>query len=882
MSVATGTKLGPYEIGAPIGAGGMGEVYRARDTKLGRDVAVKVLPAAFVRDAERVSRFRREAQVLASLNHPNIAAIYGLEESGGVVALILELVEGEDLAVRLKRGAVPIDEAIAIAKQVAEGLEAAHEKGVVHRDLKPGNIKLSRNGAVKILDFGLAKAYEGEAAATDSDVSHSPTMSHHMTQEGLILGTAAYMSPEQARGKRVDKRADIWAYGVVLFEMLTGRRLFDGETVTDIVAAVLTREPDWTALPPSTPAGVQRLLKRCLSRDPKKRLRDIGDVYSELEETADAAPTAQLAQPRRGGLSILPWAFAVAALAMAAWLWIHRTAPETTSRSVMHMDVTYPPDVEPAAGLQGGFALSPDGRILAMIGVKGGVRKLYIRRLDRPDATELNDSGGVNSAEFSPDSASVAFVPASTQLMRVSLADQQRSVVEPGTDLTSSLKWATPGILFTRGGALWLVPAQGGDARQLTTLDPARHEVVHGDPLVLPSGHTVLFSCLTSDAGTERIEAVSIQGGKRRVIVDHASTPAWSPTGHLLFGREGALWAEPFDPDKVQATGNALPVIPAGVIGSIRTGSLGYMLSETGTLVYDPANFDSNRVISVGRDGSELAMSLPPSRYGNPRISPDGHRLLIESAGSVVQAIDLSRGTSSLIAAAAIGTSFSSWTSDGERVVFRRFNIPFWVAADGSGKAGAVPHSLVNDYPAAPGPEPDSIIGVRIQPKTSGDIFLFSLSGKFEPKPLLMTGAYEGGPQLSPDERWLLYQSNESGQAEIYVRRFPALDRQWQVSEGGGVQTRWSTIGREIFYRNGRDMMAVAFDPSGAEPTFGKPTALFTDEYDFGQGISIPNYDVTHDGRFMMFRRGTQGNTLRVVINWTEELKQILAAGGVR
>jgi len=314
----------------------------------------------------------------------------------------------------------------------------------------------------------------------------------------------------------------------------------------------------------------------------------------------------------------------------------------------------------------------------------------------------------------------------------------------------------------------------------------------------------------------------------------------------------------------------------------VRSGSLGFQLSSIGDLVSLPADFDSKRVVSVGRDGSQLALNLPPDRYGNPRISPDGRRLLVESQGSVIETLDLLRGTQAKLTAPALGTSFASWTADGEGVVFRRFNVPFWTAADGSGKAGPVPAGLINDYPSSPGPDPDTILDVRIQPETSGDIFLLSLSGKFQPKPLLATPAYEGGPELSPDRHWMLYQSNESGQPEIYVRRYPAMDRQWQVSEGGGVQARWSSTGREIYYRGGQSMMAVAVNSSGPEPTFGKPAALFADEYDLGQALSIPNYDVTRDGRFIMLRRGSHGSSLRVVIHWTEELKQILAAGGVR
>ncbi len=878
MALSSGTKLGPYEIQSPLGVGGMGEVYRATDSKLGRDVALKVIPQEFAQDAQLMARFQREAQVLASLNHANIASIYGLEEKGGVRALVMELVKGPTLAERIKEGAIPIEEALPIAKQIAEALEYAHERGIIHRDLKPANIKLTHDGKVKVLDFGLAKALQDDVAQVDP--SASPTLSMAATKAGIILGTAGYMSPEQAKGKPVDRRADIWSFGVVLFEMLTGRQMFAGETTTDIMASVVRAEPDWTILPKGLPRRVRELLQRCLVKDEKRRLRDIGDARLDLDDALNAPPDAASMPSPNPLWRSLPWALAAVAIVIAAWTLWNRTGIDMASREVMHLDITYPPNVEPVSGVQSGFAVSPDGRTVAMFGIRDGLRRLYIRRLDRPEATEIN-TFGANSVAFSPDSTSVAFNSASG-VTRLSLADQKPAILASGADWGSSVAWGSTNIVYTRGGALWIVPAQAGTTRQLTVLEAARHEVLHGDPAVLPGERTVLFSSLTTESGTERIEAVSVDGRKRWVVIERAVTPVWSPTGHLLFGRDGAVWAVPFDPESATVRGEALPVIPAGIVGTVRSGSLGFQLSSNGTLVFAPADFDTKRVVSVGRDGSEVALNLPPNRYTNPRISPDGRRLLVESEANIIETFDLLRGTRARLAAAAPGTSFSTWTVDGGGVVFRRFNVPFWAAADGSGKAGPVPAGTINDYPTSPGPDSDSILAVRIQPETSGDIFLLSIRGKFQPKPLLVTPAYEGGPQLSPDGHWLLYQSNESGQPEIYVRRYPALDRQWQVSEGGGVQTRWSSTGREIYYRSGQRMMAVGFDASRAEPAFGKPTALFADEYDFGQNLSIANYDVTRDGRFIMFRRGTHGSSLRAVINWTEELKQILAAGGVR
>ena len=892
MTIPPAAQLGSYQVLASIGAGGMGEVYRARDTRLDREVALKLLPPAFASDPDRLARFEREARLLASLNHPNIAHLYGFEQAtlpDGATAhvLAMELVEGEELAERMRRGPVPVEDAVPIARQIAEALEEAHEKGIVHRDLKPANVKLTPDGKVKVLDFGLAKAWSNDASGVTSsaDLSQSPTLAHTGTAAGLILGTAAYMSPEQARARPVDKRADIWAFGVVLFEMLTGRRLFDGETVSDVLASVLKSEPDWRALPAATPASVRRLLERCLQRDPKQRLRDIGEARVALAGTThpDEAPRfASQASPSRPARA-LPWALCAVALVVSAWALSRSMRDDATaSREVVHLEVGFPPDVDPVTGRQGGIAISPDGKAIAMVGFSKGLRRLFVRRLDAPLAVDTAGTSG--GGVFSPDSASVAFLSSFTALSRLSLADGQVTRLATGGDFVSgvSLAWGPKDVLFTRDGALWSVPATGGEARQLTTLDPSAREVLHGDPIVLPGGRTVLFSRLTTTAGAERIEAMPLAGGGRSVVLEGGTTPVWSPTGHLLFARAGGVWAVPFDPAALATRGAAVPVIPPGVVGTVRTGSLGFQVSDNGTLVYVPADIDRMRFVSVGRDGSELPLALPPGAYGNPRVSPDGHRVAVARDGTVVESIDLVRGTRAVVVPPAVGTLFAVWTSNARRIVLRRFNLPFWAAADGSGRTEAVPEGDVNTSPAGPGPDADSFLAVRVRADTGGDIYLMSVEGRFAPKALVATPAYEGSPQLSPDGRWLVYQSNASGQPEIYVRRYPEVDRAWPVSEGGGVQCRWSPTGREIYYRGGGKFVAVAFDPSGPEPTLGKPVSLFDDAYDFGQALSLPNYDVGRDGRFLMLRRGGQSGTLRVVLNWTEELKRTIANGGAR
>jgi serine/threonine protein kinase/Tol biopolymer transport system component len=902
MPLTPGTRIGAYEVVAAIGEGGMGEVYRAHDTTLGRDVALKILPELFATDPDRQMRFEREAKALAALNHPNIAAIYGIEGDGSPagdgetrpLALVLELVEGDDLSERIARGPVPLDEALPIARQIAEALEAAHDAGIIHRDLKPSNVKVKADGTVKILDFGLAKAMD--PGTGPQDPVNSPTMTARATQMGMILGTAAYMAPEQAKGKLVDKRADIWAFGVVLHEMLGGQHLFLADTIPETLAHVMTRPIDLGALPATTSPRVRDLIARCLEKDPKKRLRDIGEARlilddptldSELTPSSSADAPATPAAPR--WQRALPWAIAALAVAVAAWTYLSSGHGATTSPAddVTYLDIGSLPDVEFVRLLNGGYAISPDGRTIATIGVTDNARRLFIRSLDRPEAREIPNTLGVNGVAFSPDGASVTAITNGGELMRIALADEQRTLIATGVDTTSVLAWSPEGVVFSRAGALWIVTPESeegnvGEARPLTTLDAARREVLHAASVVLPGGRYVVFASMTSDAGGERIEAVPVAGGARTVLIERANTPVWSPTGHLLFSRDGAMLAVPLDPAVPRVTGPAVPVIPAGVIGQQAAGGLTFRLSAGGTLVYAPADYNTNRLVSVSRDGAATSFDLPPAGYTNPRVSPDGRRLLLESDSTVIEVLDLARGTHMHLTAPALGTAFATWLTGGERVLFRRFSVPTWVAADGSGKDGLLPDATARDYPSAAGPDADSVLVVRAQPDTAGDIFLMSITGAFEPRPLIATRAYEGGPQLSPDGRWLLYQSNMTGTAEILVRRYPQLDRAFQVSAGGGAQPRWNPATMEICYRSGGRIVAVPFDGRGAEPVIGIPLPLFADEYEFGQGISIPNYDITRDGRFLMLRRGDRSGTLRAALHWTEELQRILSAGGVR
>ena len=637
MTLTPGSRLGPYEITAPIGAGGMGEVFRARDTKLGRDVAIKVLPAALAHDAERVGRFRREAQILATLNHPNIAAIYGLEEANGTVGLVMELVAGNDLAQRLRGGAVPVEEAIAIAKQIAGALEEAHEKGIVHRDLKPANVKVTPDGKVKVLDFGLAKALEGEAGSSSNpgDVSQSPTMSRHATEAGLILGTAPYMSPEQARGKPVDKRADIWSFGVVLFEMLTGERLFSGETVSDVLAAVLTREPDWKALPAATPPGLSRLLRRCLERDPKRRLHDIADAGFDLEDSllgggdgSDTAKGSIAPPPARPRAFLLGGALVLTLFGVWFGGLLARRLDSRATPGTFHL-ATVLPQATDLVRQASGFALSPDGARVVFRHEQDGKRGLFIRPLDSLSVAFIPGTDEGMGPIFSPDGRSLAFfsTPVGSEqggLHRIKveggaplrLADSGTSAV---AGFTFTGHWTEDGQILFSGSepVVQRIPAAGGPVTAVTALDAPRGEQRHTQPRSLPGGRGVLYVAVMGD-GRQDVMVARGDGSKGRVLVERAMSPAYSPTGHLLFVLETTLFAAPFDPDKLETTAAPSPVaeeVNVAIYGNHRSAK--FALAQNGTLAYlagAQASLTPDRTLVDGaHDFSETCEGILPA-----------------------------------------------------------------------------------------------------------------------------------------------------------------------------------------------------------------------------------------------------------------------------
>ncbi len=904
MTLSPGTRLGPYEIASPLGAGGMGEVFRARDTKLNRDVAIKVLPAAFAQDSERVARFRREAQVLASLNHPNIAAIHGLEESGGVVALALELVEGEDLAERLKRGAIPVEESVAIAKQIAEGLEAAHEKGIVHRDLKPANLKLTKEGLVKILDFGLAKAYEREGV-TDGAISQSPTMSRQMTEAGVIFGTAAYMSPEQARGGTVDKRSDIWAFGVVLFEMLTGKRLFTGETVSDTLAAVLRQEIDWKALPASTPPGLRPLLERCLDRDAKRRLRDIGEARVAFEEPIVTHDTVRASS----GLRALPWALAVL-LALALWaLWPPAPTPVPPLRlsAELGAEVSLSTDFGPTT------ILSPDGRLLAFVGSKGAEERplLYLRPLDQLEASPLSGTEGARGPFFSPDGESIAFF-VDRKLKKISVSGGGVVTLCDAGDPRGGT-WAEDGtIFFTPTGApgqgLSRVSSAGGTPSTLTTPDPASQEITHRWPQALPGGKAVLYTARAGGmfGGGTTLVVHSLESNTRKVVHRGGHHGRYLPSGHLVFIDEGTLFAAPFDLDRLELTGQPVPAL-ADVTADSRVGGAQFAFSRDGTLVYQRGEGGLTTPIQwMDREGKLQPLRAAHGVYSNIRFSPDGGRLaldMIEGKNRDVWVYEWGRDTLSRLTLDPGEDRGPVWSPDGRRIAFSstRDQAPgdlYWQRPDGTGEAERLTESENMQFPTSWHPSGKFLAFQELNPQTGFDILILPLTGDdasgWKPgKPTeFLNGPFdELMPAFSPDGRFLAYSSNESGRFEVYVRRFtpplselrrasPGSGEKSQVSNAGGRVPTWSR--KELLYRgeDGR-MMVTAYIVEGEsfraeKPRVWSPGIVPTRGY-FGR-----NYDLHPDDDRLAVLKGDEAEARRdkvdLILNFFDELRRIAPA----
>ena len=847
----------------------MGEVYRARDTRLDRDVALKVLLDSFAADPDRLSRFEREAKLLAALNHQHIAQIYGIEESAGARGLVMELVDGVTLADRIALGAVPLDEALPIARQIAEALEAAHGHGIVHRDLKPANVKLRTDGAVKVLDFGLAKL-AGDAGITSSaGMSLLPTVASPVaTQAGIILGTVAYMSPEQARGKAVDERTDVWAFGCLVFEMLAGRRPFDTvDNASDAIAAILTREPAWDALPQETPPALRRLLRRCLQKEHGRRLRDIGDAGLEIEEAmAGAAGETVGATPvRRPGLAVFPWGIALVATVMAlifGWLaW--SAAP---AAAVTRLDLSLPPGVELFHSTSRTVSSSPDGRSVAIIGVSGGNRQVFLRRLDWFEMTPVRGTDGATTAFFSRDGRSLGFITSAGELRTISLADGVVNTPARGASVLYGATWGdNEQLVFVHEGALWRVSRAGDQPRALTTL--RRDEIIHAFPTVLPDGRTLLFAVQTND-GQWHVEAVPLDGGERRAVLSDATMPLVGPGSRLFFYREDRLMVTSLDPAGLTTSGAPAPVLEGDT--DVSDGTTPADVSPAGTIVYAP-RAATRRLVWVSRDGAEEPVIDTRRSYLNPRLSPDGSRVVLQ-AGAVWM-LDLRRKVFERLPTQNLAANaFPTWLPDSRRVMYRSGLGLRVESIDGAGQGQTLPGTTEFDYPGAVSADGGTLVILRNSAATGFDLLAGPLSDAGRVRPFVRTPAYEGGARLSADGRWLTYVSNESGRNEIYVRAFPDGDRRWQVSIDGGTQPSWNGNSKEIFYRDGDRMMSVGLTVTSSGVELGTPRQLWDRPYSYGAGITISNYDVTSDGqRFLMVKDEPTAAGLRVVLNWSPD-----------
>ena len=898
-----GRMLGCYEILSLLGKGGMGEVYRARDTKLGREVALKVLPKAFARDRERLARFRREARLLASLNHENIAAIYGLEESEGRHFLVMELVPGEDLRDRIIReGAVPLEESLKIASQIAEALEHAHEKNIIHRDLKPANVKITAQGKVKALDFGLAKAFEAEGVDVDLSATPAtaPTISAVRSEEGRILGTPAYMSPEQARGKAVDKRTDIWAFGCVLYELLTGKQAFTGENVTDMLAAVLHQEPDWTQLPPTTAQSVRVLLRRCLQKDAKRRLQHIGDARIEIEEAPSAPPvisgvtTPAPAAAQRKLRESVAWAAAaiglLAAAALAA-LYIRRAPAEVRP---LRFTIS-PPEKAAFVSAPQILTVSPDGKRLAFQAAgASGRRMLWVRSLDSLSAQPLAGTEEAQQPFWSADSRSIAFYAEGT-LKKIDVSGgPPQTITGLEGDVGASGSWSRDGvILFTKGSASQIlrVSAAGGTATAVTALDASREQTAHLWPCFLPDGRHFVFLAQSAKVENTGIYVGSVDSKDSKLLLNANSMAEYSPPGYLLFQREGNLMAQPFDASRLELTGDAFP-IAEGVLFNPANGRAAFGVSENGVLAYRAGGITGSQLAWMDRAGQEIARFGETSGRGIAHfsLSPDERRVAIDlrtAQGRDLWLIDILRGTTSRFALGIVSPGLV-WSFDGTSLTY---------AASRAGAAGLYrklssgagqEELLLNE----PGGEPTDLsrdgrflIYQRSDRQTQYDLWVLPLFGDpgpagvvaRKPRPFLQTVFNEGQGQFSPDGRWVAYSSDETGRLEIYVQPFPGPGPKVQISTAGGIMPKWRGDGKELFYLAGGALMSVEIK-AGAQIEAGVPVLLFNAQVGQAHGI-VPgkDYDVSADGkRFLILKpkEGDSGAPITVVLNWFDELRR--------
>ncbi len=885
----TGAKLGPYEIVGTIGAGGMGEVYRARDTRLNRTVAIKVLPDHFSERAELRERFEREARTIASLNHPHICTLYDVGREGATDYLVMEYLEGETLAQRLRKGPLPIEQALQYAIEIADALDKAHRKGITHRDLKPGNIMLTKAGA-KLLDFGLAKLNQEAKPATA--FSELPTEKDAITAHGAILGTLQYMAPEQLEGKETDARTDIFAFGVVVYEVATGKKAFEGKSQASLIAKILEAEPaPMSSLQPMTPPALDRLVRRCLAKDPEERWQSAADLCEQLRWISDASgQSGVVVRPgRQKNLrSRSAWGIAIAvvlaALLLTAFLYFRRSPVEL--RPVRF--TVAPPDKQSfpvVANTPSYLSISPDGTKLAFVSVDSNGRfMLWVRDLDSQAAEPIPGTDDALAPFWSPDSRFVAFTNNSS-LKKVPVAGGPAETIAT-FPANGGGTWNRDGaILFSTGNTgspILRVPSAGGSAIPVTSIDGPGNFWQEW-PQFLPDGrHFLYLAKNTNPSEGDSVYVGSLDSKEKKLLLKVSSSVLFSPPGYLLFVRASTLFAQPFDADRIELRGDAVP-IAEGVQFSSANGKAAVAVSDNGVLAYRlvPRNAQLN-LVWVDRKGAEQPLAAPPRAYRNPRLSPDGQRIAvtIDEQGSQEWLLDVARGTLTRLTFEGSYNGGTAWTSDGKRVTFGSDRAGarnlFWQVADGSGGAERLATSDHTQVAGSWSPDGQALAFEQTVQGSGYDLEIFRLSDR-KTQPFLETRFNEIAPRFSPDGHWLAYASDESGRYEVYVQPYPGPGGKWQVSTEGGREPVWARNG-ELFYRNGDKLMVV---DTTTRPSFsaGNPKVLFEGRYATYQ--SIPDFDVTADGQRFLFAKTEEEPRpeIDVVLNWTEELKQRVPAG---